>query len=207
MTTLHRTFVAPDIECRAEATGKYVQGIAVPFNVEQRIDGSLVEGFRSGAVDHQMAAANRVWLAREHIMLGGELIGSGREMRNDAAGLFVRMKVADTDAGRDTYALMDNGALRELSVGFNPVSDQRGANGTVWRTRVNLKEVAVVLQGAYGENATAMARSRGIDVTDPEVAALLAQYATRAEVEETAVLATPGLAELDAILARTKLTA
>lgn len=201
-TTQYRSF-NPDLEYRADGKNRYVRGIAVPYDQPVRITNDLVEAFRSGVVDHQMNAANRVWFAREHIVLGGTLIGAGREMRNDAAGLWGEWKVSDTVIGNDTYELMKDGALRELSVGFQPVTDDRSsAPGIVIRTKVNLKEVAVVLEGAYGELATATVRSRGINLDDPEVRAALASVTGVPTMPDgSAVSTTPGLDEVGKIMA------
>ena len=164
----------PDLEVRSTKRGREVTGIAVPWDVETEIDEYLIEGFRRGAMDHQFPAAHRVAFSREHIKLGGSLIGRGLEMRNDAAGLWVKLLASRTPLGEETAQLLDDKALRQLSVAFEPrrrvvtrsaaqvrnragqLVDSRGRS-TVWRTRVDLREVAVVMEGAYGDLAAALA--------------------------------------------------
>lgn len=152
-----------DLEVRATAKGRTVVGIAVPWDAEQEIDAFLVEGFRSGAFDHQLAAFERVKLAREHITLGGRLIGRGLLARNDAAGLYVEMLAAHTDVAEETLQLLQAGALSALSAGFLPRQNRAARSArypgrdTVWRVTADLREVAVVLEGAYGDLAVATA--------------------------------------------------
>src|SRR5882757_9569948 len=125
-TPLYRSF-APDLEVKHGGDGRTVYGIAVPYNAPTRIDGELVEQFARGAFNHQVRDPGRVKFAREHVMLGGSLIGALSAMRDDAAGLYVEMRASRT-----------------------PVGDE-----TLERVKAHLAEVAVVMEGAYGDLATA----------------------------------------------------
>lgn len=146
-----------DMDIRAVGEDWQVDGIAVPYNVEQRIDSRLVEMFAPGVVSHQMNAANRVFLMRNHRAHGGEYIGKLTQMRDDARGLRMTAKISKTSVGADTRVLMQDQVVDQLSVGFYPVQSRTEPNGTVVRTKVNLFEVAVVPRGAYGENAAVTA--------------------------------------------------
>lgn len=146
-----------DMEVREMGDNWEVDGIAVPYNVEQRIDSRLTEMFVPGVVSHQMNAANRVFLMRNHRAHGGEYIGKLTQMRDDARGLRMTGKISKTSVGSDTRVLMQDQVVDQLSVGFYPVQSRTAPNGTVVRTKVNLFEVAVVPRGAYGENATVTA--------------------------------------------------
>lgn len=154
---LYREFV-PDLEIRSAAKGgdgRTVDGIVVPFGVSQRINAQLTERFARGAFNHQIAAAHRVKFAREHMALGGTLIGRALEMRDDASGLWVAHRVSATERGDETLALIADGALDELSVGFREArgGNRRLADGTIERVKAHLFEVAVVVEGAYGRGA------------------------------------------------------
>jgi HK97 family phage prohead protease len=154
---LHRTFT-PDLEVRSKGDGRTVVGIAVPYNRPQRINDHLTEEFVRGAFNHQMKAANRVSFARDHIALGGTLIGCAKMLRDDASGLYGEWRVSNTPTGNDTLELMKDGALRELSVGFRERRDgNRRAGNVTQRVKADLFEVAVVLEGAYGAGATVSA--------------------------------------------------
>jgi HK97 family phage prohead protease len=156
-----RTF-APLLEVRSAGNGgdgRTIEGIAVPFLRRQRIDSTLTEQFAPGAFDHQIRAqaAHRIAFSRDHMSQGGTLIGRALELRNDAAGLWGAFRVSATTAGDETLALVADGALSELSVGFRAQRDHTEPDGTITRVRADLVEVSVVLAGAYGQGATIMA--------------------------------------------------
>jgi Escherichia/Staphylococcus phage prohead protease len=145
----------PDLEVRAGGDGRTVVGIAVPWAVPQRIDSGLVEQFRRGAFNHQLRSPHRVRFAREHVQLGGTLIGVTRMLRDDATGLYGEWYVSRTPAGDETLELLKDGALRELSIGFKEGQNRRLSGGVTERVTATLGEVAAVMQGAYGELAMA----------------------------------------------------
>jgi Escherichia/Staphylococcus phage prohead protease len=167
MSDQFRTF-APQLEVRTGANqdGRTIYGIAVPWNAPMRISDSLVEEFHRGAFDHQTRAAagqlgapvTRIVYAREHMPLGGTLIGRVSMMRNDAAGQYVEMRVAKTPVGDETLELVREGALPHLSVGFRERQDGnlRMAGGIVARTKADMFEIASTLEGAYGDLASAV---------------------------------------------------
>lgn len=158
---LYRSF-APELEVRSGGDGRTIEGIAVPYGRPQQIDARLTEQFRSGAFRHQFKAAHRVKLAREHIPLGGTLIGRAVELRDDAAGLFGRWRVSATPVGDETLELVRDGALGDLSIGFRERQNKRLPNGTIERVTADLFEVAVVMEGAFGQLAAVSAvRSAG----------------------------------------------
>lgn len=151
---LYRAF-RPELEVRSRGDGRTVHGIAVPYNAPMRITDSLVEEFAPGAFAHQVRAANRVKFAREHMALGGTLIGALTSMSETPNGLYVEMRAAKTPVGDETLELIKEGALSHLSIGFREREHRRKAGGIVSRTKADLFEVAVVLEGAYGELASA----------------------------------------------------
>jgi len=152
---LVRTF-RPDLEIRAASKGgdgRTVEGIAVPYGVEQRIDDTLVEQFARGAFNAQLSAPHRVHFTRDHMAYGGSVIGKAVEFRDDSAGLWASFRVSKTATGDETLELLRDGVLDELSVGFRTRQDRRLPNGTIERVRAHLVEVSVVLEGAYGRGA------------------------------------------------------
>lgn len=149
-----------DMEFRADGPKREFEGIAVPWDVEIDVDGWAYEVWRSGAFNHQLRAARRVKAAKGHIPLGGSLIGSLRVMRNDTKGLFIQGKITDgVRDGDEALALMGDGSLDELSIGFYRVpggdSVTRKADGRPLyeMRRADLFEVALVEFGAYGRKA------------------------------------------------------
>jgi HK97 family phage prohead protease len=157
--TLTRSF-KPDLEIRsadAGGDGRTVVGIAVPYGLRQRINHELTEQFAVGSFAHQLDAANRVKVGREHIGLGGSLIGRAATLREEDHGLYAELRISPTPLGDETLALLRDGALTDLSIGFRPRQHRVLADGTVEYLRADLFEIAVVLEGAYGEAAVATA--------------------------------------------------
>lgn len=160
----------------AGADGRTVFGIAVPYGVPQHIYEGLTEEFVQGAFSHQLRAANRVRLAREHVDLGGTLIGALRSLEDRPEGLHFEARVSKTVAGDETLELVRDGALRQVSIGFRerPGGNRRSAANVVQRTAADLFEVALVMEGAYGQQAElAGVRSLGggLPHLDPRTAA------------------------------------
>jgi HK97 family phage prohead protease len=150
--TLFRSY-APDLEVRSGGDGRTICGIVVPYNAPTRIDDRLVEQFARGAFAHQYGKPTRVRLEREHVELGGTLIGAGSLMRDDAAGLYMELRASRTPVGDETLELVKDGALHQLSVGFAERQNRRLAGGVTERVKADLRSVAVVMQGAYGDLA------------------------------------------------------
>lgn len=158
---LIRSFT-PDIEIRSGGDGRTVEGIVVPFGVAQYIDQSLTEQFASGAFDHQASAVSRIKFTRGHQSQGGVIIGRALAMGNDAAGLRMSFRISETVAGDETLALIKDGVLTDLSVGFRDSRHRRLPNGVIERTRADLFEVSSVSEGAYGESAQVLSvRNQG----------------------------------------------
>jgi Escherichia/Staphylococcus phage prohead protease len=151
----YRSF-RPELEVRSGGDGRTIYGIAVPYNTPTRIDNSLVEQFARGAFNHQVRTPNRVKFAREHMMLGGELIGALSLMRDDPVGLYVEMRASRTPKGDETLELVKDGALNELSIMFRERQNRKLPGGILERVTADLGEVAVTMQGAYGDAAVAM---------------------------------------------------
>lgn len=161
---LTRTF-EPDLEIQTRAQGgdgRTIVGIAVPWQFPQRIDERLVEQFARGAFNAQLRAAHRIPFARDHMRLGGTLIGRTVELRDDAKGQWGAWRVSNTPTGEETLELVKDGALTNLSVAFRERQNRRLRDGTIERVTAELREVAVVLEGAYGE-AAMVAAVRSVD--------------------------------------------
>lgn len=152
----YRSF-EPELEVRSGGDGRTVIGIAVPYGRPQRITADLTEQFAKGAFNAAVRAAHRIPFTREHMLLGGTLIGRLTELRDDAKGLYFEAKVSSTLAGDETLALLRDGALDQVSIGFREKQNRRLADGTIERVTADLRELAVVLEGAYGRHAAVAA--------------------------------------------------
>lgn len=144
----NRTYEA-DLEIRAGSDGRTIHGIVVPYNVEQRINRSLVEVFRPGVFSAVTRAAHRVKLLVGH---DANQLPQGRAtlLREDTAGLYGEFRVSKTQRGDELLELVADGAVDQFSVGFQPLTDKKRADGVVERVRAHLAEVSLVTFGAYG---------------------------------------------------------
>lgn len=139
-----------DLDVRTDGDEGIVSGIAVPWEKPTRINSALTEVFTRGAFDAQIARPDAVFLARNHIPLGGTPIGRLSLMRNDTRGLYVESKISRTQVGEETLTLLRDGVLDSFSVGFLEGVNKRQGEITR-RMTATLREVAIVLQPAYAE--------------------------------------------------------
>lgn len=171
----YRSFT-PDLHVRSSGDGRTIYGIVVPYRTPVRIDDTLVEQWAPGAFNHQLREPHRVKFEREHVPLGGKLIGAATLLRNDAAGLYAELRASKTPDGDETIELVRDGALDELSVHFVERQNRKLPGGITERLTAHLRAVAVVMAGAYGRLATASGvRSMVPVAVSPASAALRAQ--------------------------------
>lgn len=191
-TSIFRRFQGVDLEvvrAKGSATDRIVKGIAVPWDVETNVDGWTIESFRKGAVDHQMkpAGLQRIKFSKEHMYLGGAAVGITKLLRNDAKGLYGEWYVSETPDGDAALTYAEDMVMDQLSVGFRtradgnewPVDPATGRPGRkVIRTKVDLFEVALVPEGAYGDGAvvTGFRSAQPGETREQHLRALLAQW-------------------------------
>ena len=121
--------------------GRTIEGLAVPFN--RTID--TWEGAETFDSDCQFEGLDEAKLCYQH----GELIGTITQARTQEDGLHIQARIADTETGRDVVALLDEGALDSLSIGFVPIEDERDRDGITHRRKVRLLETSLVSWPAY----------------------------------------------------------
>lgn len=174
-----------DLEIRGD--GRTVVGIAVPFDAPTPIrdaSGSYTELFRRGAFAKTISErGDRVKFLAQHDRRAMPL-GRATLLREDAAGLYAEFRVSQTRDGDDALALIRDGALDALSIGFRPVKDVwNRARSMVERTEARLDEVSAVSFPAYDGALIAGVRTAATDLSDliaaliddPEALALLAR--------------------------------
>lgn len=141
-----------DLEVRKSATERIIAGIVVPYNVEQRINKSLVEVFIPGAFSAVTRAAHRVKLLTGHDSTQLP-IGRGQLLREEPRGLYGEFYVGKSQRGDELLEAVSEGIVDQFSVGFVPLKDNRRGDGVVERVKAHLAEVSLVTFGAYGEQA------------------------------------------------------
>jgi len=148
------------LELRADGDGRTVVGIAVPYDVEQRIGPNLVEVFRKGVFRNVTRAANRVKLLYQHKT--DAPIGRAIMLEERDGGLYGEFRISKTEAGDEALELIRDGVLSNLSVGFQPLED-RNVKGVINRMKAHLAEVSLVTFGAYGDAANIVAVRQEIE--------------------------------------------
>ena len=164
----HRSF-SIDLEYRATGDGRTISGIAVPYDVEQRISSSLTEVFRKGAFADVVRAPFRVKLLRGHDARALPL-GRATVLKETDQGLYAEMRVSQTRAGDEILELIKDGALDQLSIGFMPLKNRKRDDGVIERIKAHLAEISLGTFGAYGELAAVSGVRDTEDPTAPRLA-------------------------------------
>jgi len=71
-------------------------------------------------------------------------------------GLYGEFRISKTEAGDEALELIRDGVLTNLSVGFQPLKDEK-RGGVTNRIKAHLAEVSLVTFGAYGDAANIVA--------------------------------------------------
>lgn len=135
-----------------------------------KLDGRTFEGYAStfgnldlvGDIIHPGAftktlteRGNKIRLLWQHDP--SEPIGRPVELREDGKGLFIKAILSDCQRGRDALALLKDGAIGEMSIGYDSVAGgtdySKGVNGKTIRNlrEVKLYEVSLVTFAANPE--------------------------------------------------------
>lgn len=129
-----------------ETQERTFEGIAVPYGKPADIAGLYTETFERGAVESE----GTVPLFWRH----DEPIGVITRSEDAEDGYRITARISQTSRGNDAYQLLRDGAVGELSVGFEPIEHRVDeSTGDITRTRVALREVSLVPFGAYGDGA------------------------------------------------------
>ena len=123
-------------------------GIAVPFNDPTTIRdwfGTYHEQIAPGAVEHD----DDVKVFWRH----GEVIGRVTASEDTDTGWQITGALSDTTLGRDAYALLRDGAIDRMSIGFEPIehteTENEDGSTTITRNRIRVREVSLVPFPAY----------------------------------------------------------
>jgi HK97 family phage prohead protease len=169
----------PDLEVRAEKSGRTIAGIVVPFERVARVsDGGPAydEAFRMGAFTKTISERQRpLKLLSQHRWADNPL-GVSTMLREDTAGLYGEFKVSKTPEGDAALELARDGALDSFSIGFRPIKHVT-ENKVKVRTEVALKETSLVTFPSYDDavvTAVRQAFPQLEEMTDEQRAEFLA---------------------------------
>jgi hypothetical protein len=129
-------------ELRADPETGTVEGIAVPWGKPISI-GGIREQFARGSIG-DVSGTKLYW---QH----GEIIGRILSGEDREDGFHVKAQISDTALGRDARTLIRDGAVDSFSVGFVPLEEREETDGTITRTKVQLREVSAVSFPAYAD--------------------------------------------------------
>ena len=160
--TEHRTFDTGPWRLCEEGDGRTIEARAVPYSTPTRI-GTVWEQVSPGAVD--VPALVGVPLLWRH----DEPIGVVQAATDDPAGPLVRARVSNTPRGHEALELVSDGAVRGVSIGFDPVLADRDAD-TVTHTLIDIREVSLTPLPAY-RDAAVLSLREGNTMTDTMQAA------------------------------------
>jgi HK97 family phage prohead protease len=165
MNELHVRSFALVRNAATSEDGRTLSIRAVPWDTEIPLGADQWESFDPHAFDAQLRAANRVKLTLGHPRPGDRLtdslIGSLQAMSAGPDGLDVEARVASSSAANEALALVNDGVLDQVSIGFFDLRtdrQKRAAGGTLHRrVAARLDHLALVGEGAYGEAAKVLA--------------------------------------------------
>jgi HK97 family phage prohead protease len=122
-------------------SGDQFEGYASLFNVADGGGDSVAPGAFAASLRRRGPA--QVRMLYQHFSHAP--IGVWEEIREDRKGLYVRGRlIAEVEQARDVRALLAEGALNGLSIGFRTVRAQRGAQNMRRLLEIDLWEISVV---------------------------------------------------------------
>lgn len=170
--------------------GRTVEGYAAAFgNID--LGGDVIH--RGAFAKTLVERGNKVRFLWQHDR--GEPIGKPVEMHEDDRGLFVKAIVSDTSRGRDALALLRDGAISGLSIGYDAIPGATEFSKTPdGKTIRELKELRLwefsLVSMPMNEAATVLALKTADDLLTERKEALVASLrAALAEAE--ALVGTP----------------
>jgi phage head maturation protease len=159
----YQQWVVDDLEQRVSPDGYHYVGLRlVPYEVETALTPTMSEVFTRGALADVPPGRVSVTLGhppRDQRANGANIIGVLASTTDGPTHMRGEAKLANTPEAERARALIDVGALRQVSIGFRrqkggTQSTQRPNGATLIRHhRVGLDHVALLRDGAYGDEA------------------------------------------------------
>ena len=134
-----------EIKAVREDQNLYVEGYAAVFaNVD-----SYSDRIQKGAFVNTINGTNRDRIAfcKDHDLR--DVIGVIVDLREDEKGLWFRAKISKTRDGKDVEILLEDGALKEFSIGYiTKAYDWNEEEGIRTLTEIELREISLVTRAA-----------------------------------------------------------
>jgi HK97 family phage prohead protease len=178
-----------DLEVRETGDGMTFEGYAAVFNSESEDLGGFREFIAPGAFKRSLQSRNEVKLLWNHD--SGEPLASVRggtlKLTEDARGLKVEARLANTSRGRDVAELIRSKTVDSMSFGFSVIKDTWNGDGTV-RTlnAVRLFEISMVSFPAYQATAGTVSVRSSQTIDADQLADALFKLESGEELDPTA---------------------
>jgi len=145
---------------RSEGEDIYIEGYFAVFNSPYELWQGASEIVKPGAFTNTLGGDIRALINHETRLVIGRTVAGTLELREDAHGLWGRIKINRNDIdAMNLYARVQRGDVNQCSFGFDITSETfvDNGDGTVrWEINsVELYEVSVVTFPAYEETAVA----------------------------------------------------
>ena len=178
-----------ELEVRETGDGMTFEGYAAVFNSESEDLGGFREYIAPGAFKRSLQSRNEVKLLWNHD--AGEPLASVRggtlKLTEDARGLKVEARLANTSRGRDVAELIRSKTVDSMSFGFSVIKDTWNAEGNV-RTlnAVRLFEISMVSFPAYQATAGTVSVRSSNTIDADQLADALFKLESGEELDPTA---------------------
>jgi hypothetical protein len=139
---------------QAEADTMTIEGYASTFGNVDAYGDVVAPGAFAKTIAQHKTDGTMPKLLLQHDGFGALPVGKWTDMHEDSHGLYVKGKLFNTTAGRDTYEVLKQGGVDGLSIGFRPTEfAMRAKPEDPKRTlkSVDLMEVSVVTFPANGK--------------------------------------------------------
>lgn len=157
-TTVARLFAPLEVKARDDAARTF-EGLAAAYSLDHGGD-VIHPGAFKRTLDHWKTSGRTLPLLDQHAMslnpthsVTQHTLGKLLDAEERDGGLWARFQVAKTRAGDDLLALLKDGMVEGLSIGYQPINPQRDDSGVRHLKEVRLHEVSVV---TYGMNPDAL---------------------------------------------------
>lgn len=157
--------VSRPVEQRADT----IAGYAAVFGSQADIGGAFIEVIAPGAFTETLKTSDvRAYFDHDRGRVLGRVKTGTLRLKEDATGLAVEIDLPDTSDGRDVKTLLERGDVDGMSFGFMVTHDEWDeTTNPPQRTihAVELREVSVVSEPAYGDTSVAL---RSLEATRSE---------------------------------------
>jgi HK97 family phage prohead protease len=176
-----------ELEVRETGDGMTFEGYAAVFNSESEDLGGFREYIAPGAFKRSLQSRNEVKLLWNHD--AGEPLASVRggtlKLTEDARGLKVEARLANTSRGRDVAELIRSKTVDSMSFGFSVIKDTWDGNVRTLNA-VRLFEISLVSFPAYQATAGTVSVRSSNTIDADQLADALFKLESGEELDPTA---------------------